>query len=399
MKISYLSGPADVTRFLGEIARDEKSDYFGTNYMKLYLRLAQSLGARSQIFTWFEEEPFERTIGEVEIINWPLVYRPSVLFHWDMISWNLAALRRMWRFRPDIVLLTGQQGYWWLYWPLRFIGVTFLASFHCVQWPKYGRASLHMRLFSWLNARLILRRMPAILSTSQDISDQIETMLAGANVPIIDHLPSYSPDQFASITPPRRIAGEPFTTLFTGRLEENKGIFDIVAIAERLNRERPGEFRFHLCGDGGDKEKLEAEIARLGLQQTVLLQGHCGPDRIRSLMSESHACIAPTRSEFEAGFEMTCAEAILAGRPLVSSPVCPAVHYLTEATVVVPPDDVGAYHDAIVALADDRALYETKRAACAPLQRQFYDEGNGWTSAMRRAIALVPNPRVQVALK
>lgn len=388
MKISYLSGPADVSRFLGEIERDEKSDYFGTNYMKLYLRLAQSLDARSQIFTWFEEEPFEQTIGEVEIINWPLVYRPNILFHWDMIGWNLAAMLRMWRFRPDIVLLTGQQGYWWLYWPLRLTGATFLASFHCVQWPKYGRASLHMRLYSWLNARLILRGMPAILSTSQDIRDQIESMLAGAKVPIIDHLPSYSPDQFAGISPPLRPAGTPFTTLFTGRLEANKGIFDIVAIAERLERTRPGEFRFHLCGDGGDREKIESEIIELGLDACVILHGHCGPDTIRALMSESQACIAPTRSDFEAGFEMTCAEAILSGRPLISSPVCPAVHYLTNATVVVPPDDVDAYHDAIVALADDPAFYAVKQAACAPLQRQFYDEDNGWTSAMRRAIGL-----------
>ena len=65
-------------------------------------------------------------------------------------------------------------------------------------------------------------------------------------------------------------------------------------------------------------------------------------------MSASHACIVPTRTNYEAGFEMTCSEAILAGRPLVTSKVCPALDYLRDASIEATPDDAASYRDAIV---------------------------------------------------
>lgn len=83
---------------------------------------------------------------------------------------------------------------------------------------------------------------------------------------------------------------------------------------------------------------------------------------------------------------MVCAEAILAGRPLVTSAVCPALEYVKEAAVEVPPDDVPAYCRALLDLANDRGLYERKIAACKPIQEQFYDVSNGWGSKLRELI-------------
>jgi glycosyltransferase involved in cell wall biosynthesis len=83
---------------------------------------------------------------------------------------------------------------------------------------------------------------------------------------------------------------------------------------------------------------------------------------------------------------MTCAESILAGRPLVTSAVCPALDYLREASVEAKPDDPRSYQEAIVNLRDNKQLYETKQRASAGLQQQFYDRTNSWYAAMLRAI-------------
>lgn len=388
LKISYMSGPANVPRFLTEMERGTPSDYFGTNYMKLFLKLAKDIEAQAQIFTWHGEDLYETELGRYGILNWPIRSRGGLRHHVSLLTWNLAALWRMIRFRPNIVLLTGNQNYWWIYAPLRLFGARFIASFHSVLWPKYRPVPRHLRVFNWLNGRLLLRRMSAILATSQDIREQIVSLLGLAKVPIIDHLPSYAPTQFDGIVPPSRALGSPFEILFMGRLEPNKGVYDLLAFAEQLHRKRPGEFLFHVAGEGSQSEHFASKIHTLSLTDVVLLYGHCGPSKIRELLSKSHVCVVPTRSDCEAGFEMVCAEAILAERPLVSSRVCPAIYYLADATVEVPPDDVAEYRAAIEALADSPELYARKQAACASLKSQFLEPRFGWEAAMHRAIAL-----------
>ena len=107
---------------------------------------------------------------------------------------------------------------------------------------------------------------------------------------------------------------------------------------------------------------------------------------MKEIMGRCHAAIVPTKSDFTAGFEMTCSEAILSGRPLITSAVCPALEYVKEAAIEVRPDDVQGYQMAIIALASDRELYDRKRAACDPLSTQFFDPLNSWLHAMRLAV-------------
>ena len=68
---------------------------------------------------------------------------------------------------------------------------------------------------------------------------------------------------------------------------------------------------------------------------------------------KAHVVIVPTTSQFEEGFAKICAEAILAERPVVTSAVCPALASIREAAIEVPPDNVEAYFQAIVELAND----------------------------------------------
>jgi hypothetical protein len=102
-------------------------------------------------------------------------------------------------------------------------------------------------------------------------------------------------------------------------------------------------------------------------------------------MGRSHAVVVPTRKDFDAGFEMTCSEAILSGRPLITSAVCPALHYLKEASIEVEPENVSQYCQAIRRLSEDDALYRAKCQQCGPLRLQFLDSSKSWLTAMRRA--------------
>ena len=80
---------------------------------------------------------------------------------------------------------------------------------------------------------------------------------------------------------------------------------------------------------------------------------------------------------------MVCAEAILAGRPVITSAVCPALAYIREAAIEVQPDNIDEYYQAILQLYDDTELYKQKQSACVTLQGQFYNAKNSWAEKLR----------------
>ena len=299
--------------------------------------------------------------------------RSGAGWYLGQLWWHLKLLPTLLRFRPDLLVLTGNQGFWWTLAPIR---AALLPSFHCTLWPKLGKARWLKQALLALDKWLILKRCKIAVVTSHDIARQLGQM---TNARIIKHLPTYAPEQFARIAAPVW-SSQPFRVIFVSRIEINKGVFDVLEMARRLP-----QVRFDICGSGGALERAKVEAP-----DNAIFHGFCDQTRMAELMGQAHVAVVPTRKDFEAGFEMTCAEAILSGRPLITSAVCPALKYLTPATIEVEPEDVGEYVEAIERLATDRVLYECLRAACAPLQSQFFNLDNGWLHAMKQAVRSLP---------
>jgi glycosyltransferase involved in cell wall biosynthesis len=312
-------------------------------------------------------------------------------FHLDMLVWNLRILWSMLRFRPDVLVLTGSQDFWWLYAPLRLTGTTLVPSFHCVQWPIFRPVSRRKRFYAALNSLAVLRSSPAIVVTSKAIRRQVEVMIGRSRVPIYEHLPTYSRGQFQHLVETRPTAHDPFTVLFVGRIEENKGVFDLLDIAAMLERSHPGRFRYHFCGTGTALQELAKRTCDGGLDHLITIHGFCEPAILSGVIARCHCYVVPTRSDFEAGYEMTCAEAILAHRPVITSAVAPAIDDVRAAAIEVAPDDRDAYLQAIVRLADDPALYQAKVAACSAISERYYDPANSWLEAMVTSVAVAKN--------
>ena len=393
LKIAFLSGPANASEIYREWSQATKQEYFGTDYLKQFLQVASDLDAENYVATWYGDTPGVTKLGDFTFDNRPITTASGLRHYLGHLRWHLELLPTLLRFKPDLLLLTGNQNFWWTLAPVRWLGANVVISYHAVLWPQFRPVKRSWRLLLQLNRIFILRHAKAILSTSRDIRRQIEQLLGRDKdrVPILDHLPTYSSAQFAGITAPDALPRRPFRTFFMSRIEENKGVFDILEIARTLEEDRPGQYRFDICGSGGALSALRQRVSDLRLENVVTCHGFSSPETVTKLMSASHACIVPTRTDYEAGFEMTCSEAILAARPLVTSAVCPALDYLRDASVEAEPDNADSYRAAILRLSDDPDLYASKQSACAGLQGQFYDRGNSWYSAMRRALEpLVP---------
>src|SRR6185312_8927579 len=232
------------------------------------------------------------------------------------------------------------------------------------------------------------RSVALVLSASGDISRQLDHLTAGEHRPVIEFLPTYRPGTFPQNPDP---PGErsPFRVLFAGRIERNKGVFDLLEIARRLSAAGRTDIEFDLCGAGSALDELKRHVEQAGLSERFRLHGHRSRPEMREMFRQCHVLIVPTTTDFAEGFNQVVVEGVLAGRPVITSDVCPALEYVRDAVIEVPPDDVSAYEAAIVRLHDDPSLYEQKRAACGVLQTQFYDESRGWAAALRKALLCV----------
>ena len=273
------------------------------------------------------------------------------------------------------------------FWPLWAVvccfGVRIVAVLHCALWPAgfrptTRRARLAQRITGWFWEHCV----EASLVVSPECARQIRMIAPNINTSIEVGLCHFRESFFAAIPPPSADR-QPFRIMYAGRVERNKGVFDLVQMAAILERETPGRFHWEICGNGGDEKELKKLVDAGGLSATVSLLGKLNQKQMGEAYGRCHAVIAPTTSRFAEGLVKAATEAALAGRPLVTSRLCHGLDLLADALVEVPPDDIQAYVDAMRRLADDHVLYETKRRACAQASSPFLDEEQSWGRKLR----------------
>jgi glycosyltransferase involved in cell wall biosynthesis len=282
--------------------------------------------------------------------------------------------------------------YWFVLRVLPLLGVKVVASLHCVLYPKYRPLSRVQRILRRISRSFFIRGALRILSMSQDITNQVIQTTNGRQRPLLPFLPTYRRGKFDGISAPR-VGQRPFRVCFAGRIERNKGVFDLLAIAQRFDREGRREIEFDICGDGSQLPELTRQAEQAGIASRFHLHGYCNWDAMRERYSEAHVVIVPTTSQFIEGFNQVIAEAVLAGRPVITSEVCPAIFYVREAVVESPVDDVQKYGDAILKLCDEPEFYAAKVTACTAAREQFYDLDRSWMTALNKALSEVGSSR------
>ncbi|GAA4722789.1 hypothetical protein GCM10023325_20280 [Sphingomonas lutea] len=192
-------------------------------------------------------------------------------------------------------------------------------------------------------------------------------------------MPSYRLSDFKDVQA-RKWSQRPFRVLFVGRIEQEKGVFDLLSIAEELRESGHVDIVFDVVGYGGELDSLREAARKCGLSDSFAIHGRADRPRVITFMERAHVVVVPTKSSITEGFNQVVVEAVLARTPVVTSRVCPALDLVREAAIEVPPDDIAAYCSAILNLQHDRALYEAKVAATESLRNKLTDNRAGWAS-------------------
>ena len=157
-------------------------------------------------------------------------------------------------------------------------------------------------------------------------------------------------------------------------------------MADQLHKKGLRDIVFDLCGEGSALNRLRQQAEELGLADAFRLHGHLHRPDLLARIARSRVFIVPTTDQFIEGFNKVVVEAVLAGRPVLTSSACPALDQVRDAAVEVPAGNVTAYVDAIAELRRNKELYQAKQQACIKLQASFYDPNRSWGAALKRVV-------------
>ncbi len=195
-----------------------------------------------------------------------------------------------------------------------------------------------------------------------DAADRIERVYNGIDV-----------ERFA---PAEKPANRPFTILSVARLQEKKGLNDLVEACAIL-RDRGFDFRCSIVGQGRLRPALKERIAALGLERHVKLLGVLTQDRIIEQYSEADLFALPCivgEDGNQDGLPVSIVEALASGVPVVTTAVAGIPEAVQDGVNgrIVPERAPAALADAIGGLiADPETLARLAAAARESVLAKF----------------------------
>jgi glycosyltransferase involved in cell wall biosynthesis len=299
---------------------------------------------------------------------------PKIGYELTVFVYALRLLLLAMRVRPRLIFISaGVMD--WAYLPLlRLSGANLAPILHNTLWPEGFRppVGLRQRIYGFVWRRCVW----LTLAVSPACARQVQSVAGDVSVSVFR--PNFPASSFAEPPAAKDFASPPLRVIFAGRIEQNKGVFDILDMAEALPA-----VEFSLCGDGQALPDIRRQIDARALSN-VKTFGKLNRPQLLERYLDSHLVIVPTRSNFTEGFAMVVAEAILLLRPVITSPVVPAAEVLPGAVICVETDRVQGYIDAIRSLNAETysRLVDNARA----LRPFILDDSTSFLAALRSAI-------------
>ncbi|CUT11417.1 Glycosyltransferaselike [Bradyrhizobium sp.] len=300
-------------------------------------------------------------------------------FHARELSYSIYLAYRARRFRADVAFIDSGTTHYFTLTLFRLVGILVVPNLHNVLWPSgFPPTSTKDQIVRWLN-RIFFRNFAAgAIGVSPECERQVSFEASG-RIPFVQYRCQFNQQGFATSA---EYDGGAFHVAFVGRVEVNKGALDLVEISEILARTCPVPVIFHVCGDGAALGSLRELVNRKGLERAIITHGHLNRDALLKLYSECHAVIVPTTSRFPEGMPQVCAEAAIAGLPIVASRLTNATDVIGPAVAEAQPDNPVSYAEQLCRLSSDRSFYRQLRSATATVSEQFFDRSLSYPAAV-----------------
>ena len=389
-KVFYAAGPGaviDTYRFWKQGLDDPLET--SVCYSTMFFEVCQKLGLEGCVVSSHQRRELLHDGRFVVEHRPPPRWATSGLsFHVGELVYAQSLIMTAWRVGAKVAVIADLHH--WYVWSLgHLFGIQVVPTLHCAFWPPSFRdRSWKNRVSEKLNSwfwRLIPRRTICISPEVQRQLGQFAGAVACSHA--VQARPHYRLGVFDSV-PKASHSIEPFRIMYAGRIERNKGVFDVVNIASKLkslDTDNEG-FVFEICGSGSAEEELRNYVRERGLVKEVLILGKLDRRAMLEAFGRNHVVIVPTTASFAEGLNKVAVEAILSGRPCIISRALSVGELLGDAVIEVPTGDIDAYVAAIRRLHNDSEEFSRLEVACQRFQQQFYDAEVSWGGVLERVL-------------
>jgi len=299
----------------------------------------------------------------------------------------LEVLRDLLRFRPDRVLC-GRKGnlLWASFVVSRVLGVPLVFSTHTRIWSDADSWSKRLALAvdHWC-----MRRANFVLCHGPFLREQLLAVGVDADR-IIEFDVSF--DGFVEDRESEGQGEADATVLFSGRIEKEKGVFDLLEAFIEISREDE-RVRLVYAGDGSQLPALKNLVRKRGLQHRVTSLGQVPHARMGEVIQGCTVLVTPTRSEFPEGRCMAAMEGLVMGVPVIGPDVGPFPYLITHGRngLLYRADSVEDLADKLRLALYDRDLRERMRRGAFETGRGLLKPPRSFGQAVAQAFAAAGN--------
>lgn len=385
LRVFYVAGAGDSPGVLRDLASGRPfADMPHITYSGQLLNACLRLGARALTVSWGPgRATFEHGPLSARMLDDPFAGRSGVGYHAASRAFARSLVNIARAFGANVAVLPGLPSLFWFE-ALVASGVTVIPTYHNTPTLAFHPDKATARALTRLECRFAARRCPAILTHPGLAATQLRRLTGDRVGPLVEFLPLYHENLLSRV--PKAELSAPARFLYLGRMEQSKGIFLLLAVAKRLRAMGRSDIGFDVCGDGSALGAFREAVQRDGLASSIAVHGVVDNQRAIELWTHARAAVVPTTARFNEGFNQVVVEAILAGRPVITSKVCPALDYVRAAAIEAAVDDVDSYLHAIVTLADDHRLHARLCAAAPAAAAPFYRYENSYGFAVEHVL-------------
>ncbi|TVQ44764.1 MAG: glycosyltransferase [Gloeocapsa sp. DLM2.Bin57] len=388
LRVFYFTGPGTP---IGPYQSWKKGELypkeFNIPYSTQFYEICQELNCQAYVVGLGEEkhEIIKDDQFTVEHLPKPKVFNKNsgITYYVNEIIYAFILIFKALKFKANLVVGSTPVGLFFISSILNWFKVKVVTQNGCVLISKDEKQTLLSKLNLRLAIKAYQKYIYSCLNHSDDITKQIQQLTEGKHPPLIRFIAKYPRSQFLKIKDPD-FDLPTFNVLFIGRIETNKGVFLLLEIAKQLVVEGKNNISFDICGSGSQLETLKDAVKNEHLESSFICHGFSNRQQLIERLGESHIVIVPTLSSFIEGYNQVVLEGVLAGRPVITSQVCPAIWDVKEAVVEAEIDSWESYKDCLLKLYNQRDLYEEKRNAALSLRERFFDSPEVFQNQLKK---------------
>jgi len=379
-RIAFLAGPGDVA---GTFDHWISGSFDPRVPVVAYSTMFYTLIDKLQAIALLIAEPTNIPENRDPRFRFVSIPRPRPVGRLSYCRANFAFSRRVVRelqsYEPHVVLV-GTDTPWWIMSSIPRSTKIILTA-HNNFWAM-GRKSL-----SWkqrLKRRIEssgLRRVTAGVCTSEETRRQVIELSGKDGQRLYTEVPQVLARFLASV--PRD--GQLRTILFLGRLQAEKGVFDLLEAFEGIADRHPDTtLSFAGSGEAEDELRRRATSSRYG--DRIRLLGRLNAEDVHQQLAETDVLVCPTRSEFPEGLALVVLEAAVHGVPTILSSVVPAKELVVDGCLEFPADDTEALEASLKSLAADVQKLQQLRAKVTEGRERFFNRSLSWGTMLYSAL-------------